>query len=524
MEEQRTKKHLAIGTILDDKYTIVQYLASGGFGHTYLATDSLNRDVVIKEFFISGVCTRDVVSQSVTISVEENKEIYNAQKTKFIKEAQRIRALSHPNIVKVFDLFEENDTAYYVMDYIEGQSLAQKSKPIAEPMVLHYLNQILMALEFVHSQGILHLDIKPSNIMIDNQNNAILIDFGASKQYDADSASQSILSTTSSLTYTLGYASFEQMSNQSKNLGTHSDMYSLGATLYNMLIGIKPPLPSDILENGIPHLSLLSPQMGRVIEYCMKISIRERIKTVKEFKSLFVGQKNVAVVQDEKTRYVQRNPKPQEVGTDRIRQQKWHKPQPPKYERPVRQNENKKKKSTNNNAMVYISALFAAIVVLITLANKKGSSSYSDTAHDTITTHVSNEIAPSFSESNSTKSTSNKSTSNKSTQSSDALFSKDGYYYYTGTFTDLEGVVKPVSLRFTSKNGKIINCVYKNEELGGKIKMTGNWTSNGFKVKGKDGPLNFTMTMRAEGSSLNSLVGDVYVGKKYLTAELAKSN
>ena len=159
-------RYLAEGVVLDNKYTIVRHLASGGFGNTYLATDRMGKSVVVKEFYLSGVCTRDADSRRVSITIEENKALYHAQRTKFIKEAQRIYALSHPHIVKVSDLFEENGTAYYVMDYIEGQSLAQMFKPLAEPLVMHYLNQILSALEFVHSQGILHLDIKPNNIMV----------------------------------------------------------------------------------------------------------------------------------------------------------------------------------------------------------------------------------------------------------------------------------------------------------------------------------------------------------------------
>ena len=172
-------RYLAQGVVLNKRYTITKYLASGGFGHTYLATNTMGMQVVIKEFYISGVCSRDKDSRSVIVSVDDNKELYIKQKSKFIREAQRIYSLSHPNIVKVMDAFEENDTAYYVMDYIDGQSLAQMQKPIREDVVIHYLRQILSALEYVHNVDLLHLDIKPSNIMIDSHGNAILIDFGA---------------------------------------------------------------------------------------------------------------------------------------------------------------------------------------------------------------------------------------------------------------------------------------------------------------------------------------------------------
>ena len=284
--EQNELKFLKPGTLLNKQYEIVRHIASGGFGNTYLARNRFGCNVAIKEFYLSGVCTRKADSSNVTVSIGENKKIYDAQKLKFQREAQRIHQLSgHPNIVKVFDLFEENDTAYYVMDYIKGSSLAQVDKPIAEPLVMHYLNQILSALEYVHLQGILHLDIKPNNIMIDNHGNAILIDFGASKQYDLDSANQSMLSTTG-LAYTPGYAPLEQTGNQKKKVGPHSDIYSLGATLYNLLTGQTPPSADEILEDGIPHIENLSPKFRKIIEAAMTVVAKNRPGSVGALRTL----------------------------------------------------------------------------------------------------------------------------------------------------------------------------------------------------------------------------------------------
>ena len=505
-------RYLAEGVVLDNKYTIVRHLASGGFGNTYLATDRMGKSVVVKEFYLSGVCTRDADSRRVSITIEENKALYHAQRTKFIKEAQRIYALSHPHIVKVSDLFEENGTAYYVMDYIEGQSLAQMSKPLAEPLVMHYLNQILSALEFVHSHGILHLDIKPNNIMVDNQGNAILIDFGASKQYDADSTTHSVLTTTTGVAYTPGYAPFEQMSNQYKSLGTHSDIYSLGATLYNLLTGLKPPLPSDILENGIPHLELLSPQMRVVVESAMKVSARDRIKTIGQLKSVLNNTSATIINHDVETRQV------------------YNQDQTEINQHGSNINKNREEKSSSGNIVLILLLIVLGVFIAFVCSKSCGGSETNANNSIAVCDSAPIEIMETTTDFNFSKdkktSESNTSTSSKITTTKEKqdeernVTSNDGDYYYTGTFTDLEGVVKPVSLRFTSKNGKIINCVYKNEELGGKIRMTGNWTSNGCNFKGKDGRLNFTMTLTSVNGLNNHLVGHAYVGEKYLDVEL----
>ena len=286
MEYNAERKYLSPGVILDNKYTIKKHLASGGFGHTYLAETRIGDKVAIKELFLASLCSREATTQMVVVAIKENRAIYESQKQKFLREARRIHKLSqHPNIVKILDLFEGNGTAYYVMDYIEGKSLAQINKPISEKLVLRYLRQIISALEYVHSQGILHLDIKPSNIMVDNQGNVFLIDFGASKQFDLASDNETLLSTTS-FAYTPGYAPLELTSRDKSKIGTHSDIYSLGATLYNMLTGEIPPSADVILEDGIPNLEKFSPQIKRVIESSLKLKIKGRISSVRELSLL----------------------------------------------------------------------------------------------------------------------------------------------------------------------------------------------------------------------------------------------
>ena len=234
---------LAIGTTLaNGKYRIEKYLASGGFGNTYMATDTaFDERVAIKELFIKGVCGRMDNATDISISLTENQRTFNAQREKFRKEARRLRKLENKHIVRVHDLFDENGTTYYVMDFIEGESLSTRLKrthqPITEAEVLPILAQVLDALETVHNEGIWHLDLKPANIMVDDKDNVQLIDFGASKQLrNADGNS---LSTSSALACTPGYAPSEQMEQNIEKFGPWTDLYALGATLYHLLTDRK---------------------------------------------------------------------------------------------------------------------------------------------------------------------------------------------------------------------------------------------------------------------------------------------
>ena len=185
-------QHLQLNTTLQGgKYRIERVLGQGGFGNTYVGYNTeFEETVAIKEFFMKGVTERDETTSVVSVSNADNVQQFEEQREKFKKEARRLRKLKNEHIVKVHDLFEENGTAYYVMDYIEGESLAERIKrtgaPLTEAEVRNILPQILDALQTVHDAGIWHLDLKPGNIMVDKQGNAYLIDFGASKQIRAN--------------------------------------------------------------------------------------------------------------------------------------------------------------------------------------------------------------------------------------------------------------------------------------------------------------------------------------------------
>lgn len=236
------------GTILRGIYRIDSFLSSGGFGNTYVATNiEFNEYYAIKEFFLRGITQRDDNQTTVSVSNTENRNAFLQQREKFKKEARRIRQLKNEHIITVFDLFEENGTAYYVMDLVDGENLSDRLKrtghPMAESEVRQILPQILDALKAVHEAEIWHLDLKPTNIMIDKSGKIKLIDFGASKQLDAQKGGAT---TSTAISYTNGYAPREQMEQNYEKFGAWTDLYALGATLYNLLTSLRPPLPTDI--------------------------------------------------------------------------------------------------------------------------------------------------------------------------------------------------------------------------------------------------------------------------------------
>ena len=277
---------LKVGTILRGTYRIDSYLSSGGFGNTYVATNiEFEERVAIKEFFMKGVTERDETTSVVSVSNADNVQQFEEQREKFKKEARRLRKLKNEHIVKVHDLFEENGTAYYVMDFIDGESLAEKMKktgqPFAEAEVRNILLQILEALKEVHQNEIWHLDLKPGNIMIDKSGNAYLIDFGASKQLRANGS----MTTSTALCYTPGYAPTEQIGQMYDRFGPWTDIYALGATVYNLLTNKKPPMSIDIEEDeddAFEFPTTVSDEMRKLVVWMMQPKRKARPQSVDE--------------------------------------------------------------------------------------------------------------------------------------------------------------------------------------------------------------------------------------------------
>lgn len=284
---------LRVGTTLRGIYRIDSYLSSGGFGNTYVATNiEFDERVAVKEFFMKGVTQRDGEQTTVSVSNIENQESFLQQREKFKKEARRLRLLNNPHIVRVHDLFEENGTAYYVMDYVDGENLSDRLKrtgrPMTESEVNRILPQILDALKSVHDADIWHLDLKPANIMIDKSGQVKLIDFGASKQLNAQKGGAT---TSTAISYTNGYAPREQMEQNYDKFGPWTDIYALGATLYSLLTNKRPPLPTDIDDDisEDKHLALpmlnVSDAMKNLVLCMMKTNRTKRPQSVIEIKN-----------------------------------------------------------------------------------------------------------------------------------------------------------------------------------------------------------------------------------------------
>ena len=299
---------LQVGTVLHGTYKIESYLASGGFGNTYLAKNiEFDETYAIKEFFVKGVCQRDGNSTTISVSNAENTNSFEQQREKFKKEARRLRSLSNPHIVKVYDLFEENGTAYYVMDYVDGENLSARLKrtnaPLTESAVLNYLNQILDGLEAIHNEGMFHLDIKPANIMVDSHDVVKLIDFGASKQQSTVGGA----TMSTGISYTNGYAPSEQMAQSYDKFGPWTDFYALGATMYKLLTNQDPPSVSDLSEDETEdkHLALPMPnvsgEMKKLVVWMMQEKRLKRPKNVGEIRRI-LQQSSVATSNNEETK------------------------------------------------------------------------------------------------------------------------------------------------------------------------------------------------------------------------------
>lgn len=296
MENQQALKS---GTYLrEGKYQIDRVLGQGGFGITYLAFQvSTGRKVAIKEFFYRDQCNRDSMTNLVTLGTSSSRDMVEAFRKKFFLEAKNISGFSHANIVHIFDYFEENNTAYYVMDYIEGTALSSKMRQqvgiapdgtplykkicITEQDALRIIRQIGAALWEIHDRKITHLDVKPANIMLANDDTAILIDFGSAKNYEVKKND----GTTTPACLSYGYAPMEQYSKGGvSTFSPQSDIYSLGATLYRMLSGRIPPEPTEIISKGLPKLpDWVSERTKNVVYKSMALDKEKRYQTVKEF-------------------------------------------------------------------------------------------------------------------------------------------------------------------------------------------------------------------------------------------------
>ncbi len=236
---------LPSGTLLNE-FEVEEVLGSGGFGITYLARDvNLGRKVVIKENLPAQFAFRD--PSSLTVSPRqtrgEDADNFAWSLKSFSREAAMLASLDHPNIVKVLQSFEAFGTSYFVMPFEKGVALdrylksrQERGRPIIEHELTGLLEHVLNALDYLHTRGIYHRDIKPGNILVTKQGAPILIDFGSARQRLSERSMTVVQSG--------GYTPFEQTQSRG-NIGPWTDLYALGATMVKVITGNAPPIASD---------------------------------------------------------------------------------------------------------------------------------------------------------------------------------------------------------------------------------------------------------------------------------------
>lgn len=278
---------LSPGTCLaSGEYRIEQPLGQGGFGITYQGSDTrLNRTVAVKEFFPEG-CWRE--GSTVVSAGRWNSDTYSNAKQKFLLEGQTLGQFNHPGIVQVFYYFEENNTAYMVMEYLKGKTLAeflkQRGGKLTEAEALSQIAKVGAALEMIHQAQFLHRDIKPDNIMLANDGRVVLIDFGAARDFRSSSTNR----YTTMLTP--GYAPLEQYG-RSLRYGAFTDIYALGSTLYHLLTG-KAPVSAIERAAGVELKSVrevapeVSAHVSEAISQAMIMEVGSRLQSVREFLDL----------------------------------------------------------------------------------------------------------------------------------------------------------------------------------------------------------------------------------------------
>ncbi len=256
-------------TLLNAQYRIESYLSAGGFGITYLARDSLNRSVVIKECFPEAVCSR--VQKTVCARTRAHQGDLKSFVALFVREARSLSKLKHPNVVGVHQVFEDNETAYMALDLIEGQDLLSVidsgRHTLSPSKVIGILLQVLDAIALMHEQDILHRDISPDNILINDAGAPVLIDFGAARE----EASKKSRALSSVLVVKDGYSPQEFYFGGSKQ-GPFSDIYALGATFYHLISGEAPPNSQNRLaEIAANQPDPCVPLAGRFADYPMAL-------------------------------------------------------------------------------------------------------------------------------------------------------------------------------------------------------------------------------------------------------------
>jgi serine/threonine protein kinase len=268
-------------------YKVVRRVAAGGFGVVYLAVGPEGQQVAIKEYLPASLTTRAPGTLMPQVAPEK-LSLYRLGLKSFFEEGRSLAQISHPSVVSVMNFFRENETVYMVMNYLEGASLQEfiviardlkKSKVFRESTIRSLFDEILRGLRIVHQHKMLHLDIKPANIFISDDDKAVLIDFGAARE---------VLSKEGNFIrpmYTPGFAAPE-MYRRDSSMGPWTDIYAIGACIYACMLGFPPSEAPQRNTNDRVPLALkrvqgvYSDNLIEVVEWCMALNPLERPQSV----------------------------------------------------------------------------------------------------------------------------------------------------------------------------------------------------------------------------------------------------
>lgn len=300
-DEAKQQPYLALplGTIVNGRYLIGKVLGIGGFGITYLGFDlTLEIKVAIKEYMPSAMATRNTDRYTVVLTSHQEKD-YQSGMERFLEEARILAKLQNtPNIVSVQNYFRENNTAYFVMEYVDGTSLkaylAAHGEKISCEEALKILLPVMNALVSVHSMQLLHRDISPDNIYLTADGDSRLLDFGAARFASGDGKSVSVILKH-------GYAPEEQYSSHG-NQGPWTDVYAMGATLYRCITGVLPPdsierIHGDTLKRPSELGISISPAIEQAILKALSIRTEDRFMSMEAFICALNGDVTTASAQ-----------------------------------------------------------------------------------------------------------------------------------------------------------------------------------------------------------------------------------
>jgi len=268
-------------------YRVVRKVAAGGFGVVYLAVDEEGQQVAVKEYLPASLATR-APGELLPLVQPEKLSLYRLGLKSFFEEGRSLAQISHPSVVSVMNFFRENETVYMVMNYLEGASLQEfiitardikQTKVFRESTIRSLFDEILRGLRIVHQHKMLHLDIKPTNIFITDDNKSVLIDFGAARE---------VLSKEGNFIrpmYTPGFAAPE-MYRRDTSMGPWTDIYAIGACIYACMQGFPPNEAPQRLENDRIAIALArlrgvySDNLIEVVEWCMSLDPLSRPQSV----------------------------------------------------------------------------------------------------------------------------------------------------------------------------------------------------------------------------------------------------